>query len=136
MAFIAVVIGVSLLTSTANATTAATQQNSVVNESIVLVNATAVALDYNQLDALTTLANATNGTDTLTVNTDYTVDLSSGEITSLGRAGTFHATYTYRQVGNQVARTLTNLIVILFALGVFGAVLYYLSPQFRELMQF
>lgn len=115
--FMVVFVGVVLLGAVADEQVRVTQANSVVNESVVLVNASAVSLDNNQLDSLSFVGNAS---DTLTVNTDYTVDLSAGTVTSLGPAGTFNASYVYREVGSATARTLTSLITLFFALGVMG----------------
>lgn len=136
IAFIAVVIGAAFMTSLANNVTSITQANTVINESTAFVNGSSVALDNSQLDSLTSI---TNGTAVLRETTDYTVDLAKGVIafstlnTTLADTN-YDVTYVYRDVGNSTARNLIVLVILLFAIGVFTTVLYFLSPQLRELI--
>lgn len=135
IAFMAVVIGTALLTSVADSTTSVTQTNTVNNETVTLVNATAVSLDQNQLAAITSVTNATNSTDTLTEGDDFTANLQDGTITSLGRGGNFNVTYTWREVGDSTARTLVSFNALFFTLGIMLLVYAIFDPGFKNLME-
>lgn len=121
MAFVFILVGVVLLGSISNEIVRTTQANTVSDEQITLVNQSTTSLANNQLDSFTSLVNATNATDIQVLNTDYTVDTSGGSVTSLGPAGLFNATYIYREVGDNTSRTLVNLVILFFALGVLFA---------------
>ena len=117
MAFIFLLVGVTFIGVIANESTSITQQNTVVNETVALVNQSTLTLANNQLDSFTSLVNSSNASQTYVLNTDYTVDLDGGKVTSLSPTGAALATYVYRDVGNSTARTLINLILIFFAIG-------------------
>jgi hypothetical protein len=136
--FIILIVGVALLISLADTTTDVTEAKTVINESVTLVNATAVGLANNQLDSITSVINATNASESLTSGVNFTADLSAGTITliSAGEAGVWNVTYIHRQVGNSTARTLITLVILFFVLGLLGMTLAALSPSFRELMGF
>lgn len=115
MSFVFILVGVILMGSVADEVTSITQENTVTSESISITNQSTTSLANSQLDSFTNLGNATAN---LTINTDYTVDLSAGTVTSLGPTGSYDADYVYREVGNATSRTLINLITLFFALGV------------------
>jgi hypothetical protein len=133
MSFMFLLVGVLLISVIADETTGATQAVSVNNETITLVNGTGVSLANNQLDSFTSLINATNAADALTVDVDFTVNLPSGEVTSItGNAGGFNATYVYREIGNATARSLVNMILVFFAIGIFMASVGFAVKGLRE----
>ena len=120
LGFVLLLVGIIFIGIVADEITRVNQANTVTNETITLTNQSVTSLDNSQLDSFTSLVNASNGSQVYTLNTDYTVDLSAGEITSLGPSGDANATYVYREVGSATARTLTNLVNIFFALGILG----------------
>ena len=135
-AFIMVVVGAALLTSTANSTTSATQLYSVVNESATLTNNTVTQLAHTQLSAVSRVGNASL---TLDPNSDYDVNLAQGQITLSTPNATvknraYDVSYTYHEVGDASARTIINLVIIFFALAVFLFVLALLMPSFRDMI--
>ncbi len=117
--FVFILSGVIFISALADETTRVTQANTVTNESITIVNATAVSLANNQLDSFTELSNVTNGA--VTEGDNYTVDLSAGTVTGVDLSGAYNASYVYREVGNSTSRTLTNLVIVFFAIGVMVA---------------
>jgi uncharacterized membrane protein affecting hemolysin expression len=136
VAFVAVILGIAFLTSIANDTTRVTQANTITNESITWAsNGATVGLANNQLDSITSIKNSTGGS-ILTQGTNYTVNLDTGQLTSVNRNGTFLVIYAYRQVGNAAARNVLNVVLpMLFAIGVLLALLWALSPSFRDLVK-
>lgn len=134
-AFLVIVIGAALLTTTADEQTRITQLNTVNNETIALVAGTAVPLANNQLATIGTVYNASNASRVLTAGQNYTVDMSAGTISAIGISGDFNVTtYTWREVGDSTSRTLVILVIVFLAIAILTGVLAALSPSFRELM--
>lgn len=133
LSFMFLLVGVILLGVVADETTGATQANTVTNETISLTNGSTTSLANSQLDSFTSLVNSSNASQTYTRDTDYTVDLAAGSVTSLGPSGNANATYVFREVGNSTARSLTNLVIIFFAIGVFLASVGFAVRAFREM---
>jgi hypothetical protein len=121
LSFIFLLVGVILLGVIADEVTAITQQNTINNETVTLTNSSTTSLANSQLDSFTSLVNSSNTSQTYVEDTDYTVDLSGGSVTSLSPSGAALATYVYRDVGNSAARSLTVLITLFFTFGVFLA---------------
>lgn len=135
-AFIFLIVALALIGSIANSTTDATEAKTVTNESMALINVTAVASANNQWDSVTRIGNASL---TLTSGSNYTVDLTQGEVTllsgtTLPTTGTYDVSYVYRNVGDTTSRGLINLIVLFFAIAILVTTIAYLSPSFREMM--
>lgn len=127
-----IIVAAVLAGSVADNQVAATQANTVTNETITLVNATAVSLDNNQLDSITSVVNASGVALT---SANYTANLEDGTITSNGPAGAFNVTYVWREVGDSTARTLTDLVTLFFVLGAFlFAIGMLFKDNLRELM--
>lgn len=133
-AFIGLVIGVTLLISTADNTQRSTQLNAVNNQTTALINGTAVSLGYNQLNSLTSIYNATNASQTVAA-ANYTVDLPQGTVTLLnGRTGNYNVTFTYYLVGDSTARTLLTTNNLFFALGILLLLIAVAYPLFKDMM--
>lgn len=131
----AIILGAIFIGIIADQEEAITTPQSVSNESFTGVNATAVALTYDDMQAVSAVRNGTGSA--LTVTTHYTVDLTAGTITVLVGNGTYYADYTYytdNYVANSATRSIMSLLVILFAVGVLGAAIYY--SDLKELMGF
>lgn len=130
LGFVFIVLAGVFIQSIANTTTDVTEIKTASNESITLVNGTPVSLANNQLVAVQRVANGSGAFD----SGNFTTNLPQGQITwTAGNpAGTFQTTYTFRQVGDGTARSLTTIIVLLFALGIFISFLAIQNEGFRE----
>jgi len=135
LAFVIAIVGVTLASQLANSQTAATQLNTVNNETAALVNGTAVKLLNNQLSSITTVYNATNATDII-ATANYTANLDQGTITLINsRTGNFNITYTYYKVKDSTARTIITLMVLFFCIAVLVMTVAVLNPTFREMLE-
>lgn len=131
ISFIFLLVGVVFVSVLATEITGVTQANSIL-ENISIANNTVTSLSHNQLDNFNSLVNATNTSDVFVLNTDYTVDGSAGTVTSLGPTGLARASYVYREVGDSTARSLTNLTIIFYVLGIFGAAVFFAIRGLKE----
>lgn len=136
-AFIFVVFAATFIAALANEQVRVTQQNTVTNESTALVNNSVVSLDNNQLDVVTRIGNASL---TLDPNSDYTVNLATGQVTlttpnATVADGTYDVSYTWREIGNGTSRTFVTLVVLFFAIATLIGTIAILNPTFRELFR-
>lgn len=121
MAFIFLLVGVIFIGVIADEITAITQSNSIVNETVALVNGSSLNLANSQLDSFASLVNSSNSSQIYVLNTDFLIDLNGGILTSTNPTGAALATYNYRDVGDSTSRTLILLVIIFFAIGIFIA---------------
>lgn len=128
---VVLIIGIQLLVAAANSVTDVTEAKTVTNESMSLVNGTAVAAAHTQWDSVTRVGNTTV---TLNETTQYTVDLPHGTVTLIGTSGTYDVSYVYRQVGNSTSRTLVLLIILFMAIGILAYTFRDLIPFLRDVM--
>lgn len=130
LGFVFIVLAGVFIQSIANTTTDVTEIKTASNESITLVNGTPVSLANNQLVAVQRVANGSGAF----YSGNFTTNLPQGQITWTAGAlvGTFQTTYIFRQVGDGTARSLTTIIVLLFALGIFISFLAIQNEGFRE----
>jgi hypothetical protein len=140
LTFVGLVIGIALLTSVANSQVQVTQLYTVTNETLTLVNGTAVQLGGARapnmnIQSIGTIYNATNKSTVLTSGTNYTLDLPRGTVTMIvAQPGQWNvSSYTYYQIGDSTSRSLTGLLAIFVAVAVLGVALVYLLPWLREL---
>lgn len=136
MAFIFLIIGVSVIQPLADSTVDATEAKPITNESIALVNGTGTAAANSQWDSFTQLS---NNSRILVEDTDFTVNLGLGVVTlnTLDNTisdGNYDLSYVYRNVGNSTARTLIILVILFFALAVLLGVIAILVPSFKDMM--
>ena len=132
--FLAIVIGVNLLTATADTTSTLTSSQTATNESFTGINDTAVALSNTNIIAVSEIRNATH--DEMTLTTDYTVNTTAGTITVLTGNGTYYADYTYfhgNYIEQDAARNMTALIIIMFAVAVLAVTIGIFLPTIREI---
>jgi len=134
IAFIAVILGISFLSSTADDTARITAPTSQTNESFTGSNSSQVNITYANL--VTTVVRTSTGI-TMTENANYTVNTTSGAIQLVNlSAGTYYTDYTYYHndyVSDSSTRTVTGVIVIMFALGVLAILIAYVYPRIREI---
>lgn len=137
IAFIVLILGINFLTAYADAQHDVINTGTVTNESFTGINATAVALTYDNMIAVSEVRNASN--DALTITDDYTVNLTTGSITVLVGNGTYYADYTYypdTYVQNSASRSIIGIILVLFAIGILGLLLALVLPELRDLLGF
>lgn len=118
-AFVLILVGIALIDPIADSVYDARNTYSITNESFAGVNATAVALTYDDFEAVSEVRNSSHAV--MTVTTDYTVGAADGEITVRSGTGTYYADYVYYPdgyVSDSTSRILLNLLVIFFAIGV------------------
>ena len=131
-AFIFAVIAIALAISLANNQVLVTQTVSVMEQK-TLTNGTTTQLTNGIITGITSIVNATNASQSQP-STNYTVVPPQGLYFSGGRSGLFNVTYTYSYVPDATSNTLITLVTLFFVFGIIGGVLYYLSPNFRELI--
>lgn len=124
--FLVAVIGIALLSSTADSTKKVTSAVNSVNESFAGKLNVAVALANDDLVSVSAVRNTTGST---VPASNYTVNTTGGTITMLAPQvnNTYYADYTYYDddyVSNSTSRTLVGLIVIFFAVGLIGYIIY------------
>lgn len=129
-AFIVIVIGAALLTSTANTTTGVTQNYNVANESVSFTNGQTATVKNGIVTSITSIVNASNASQ-VQGSTNYTLTQPKS-IAWSGPTGTYNVTYAYNQVSDATSITLVNFNTLFFALAVFFVFLAALSPTFRE----
>lgn len=130
--FVAIIIGLALFVPIGDKADSITNAQSVTNESFTGVDNVSVDLDHNYFAAVSAVRNSTH--DTLTVTTDYTVQDDDGSITVLTGNGTYYADYTYYAddyVYDASTRTLTNLILVFFALAIVAGAIW--ASDIKEL---
>lgn len=129
MAFIGVIIGLALLSSSADTMSPLTDTYSATNDSFTGVNDTAVEVIDADSYSVVSFSEVRDSTgSTLTEGTGYNV--SDNSIIVYEGGGTYYADYTYRSVDyieDSGSRSLSSLIVLFFALAVFLAPLGYLA---------
>lgn len=131
--FVMIVLGITLLNPISNDVAEASLVNSVVNESFTGITGTAVSLTYDDLVAISAVANQSRISQA--EDLIWAADLSAGTITinsSAGIAwgnGTFFINYTYYHddyIRDSASRSIMGLIPILLAvvIVVLGVVMF------------
>ncbi len=137
--FIMLILGLVLLTSTSDTIDLITQSQVQTNESdavnLLWVNGTNMTLDYGNV-SVSEVRNCTDAT--VIASTDYTVYATVGRIQANVRGNESHGgaidntavcvDYSYTPadyIANSTTRTLINLIILFFALGIFGGAIGY-----------
>lgn len=134
--FMLILIGIILMSVTADQVSTVTSPDTTGNDTIALTyGGQSVVLDHD--DILTnsdTVYNSTGGT--LTRGTNYTINYTAGNITIYNHSDTtYYAAYTYYQddyIKENQPRNLVGLISIFFALGVLIIGVGYLYRQYGE----
>ena len=131
--FVMLIVGLVLLGTTTNTTNVATEQNAyVANDSITLINGTAVNLVNDWVNSITiiTLGNGTELTTATTNDCNYTVDnLASDDIATITlhetttscTGNTSNVAYTYQDdnyIRNATSRVFIRLILIFFGIAI------------------
>ncbi len=132
LAFVVLLIGAVFISEVADNVVDVTGITIVTNETFVPVNGSGVPLTNNQLVAFNRIANESGAFDT----GNFTVNLQQGEVTWIAGplAGVYQTSYTYRKVGDGASRTIVNITILLFAIGILGGFLAAISPSFRDFM--
>lgn len=134
IAFIVIVIGVAFLSSTADTISPLKDTYAVTNTSFTASNSTAVVFDSTADHNVTAISQvrSTNGT-VLTTN-NYTASVSGRSITMKSswtdntgnKTETWYVDYSWQSnsfIDDGSSRSLVALIIIFFALGIFGVIL-------------
>ena len=129
-AFLFIVIGVALLVSLANNENAVSGSFTVTNESVALINGTMVNLKNGVVSSVTRVGNST----VTVAAANYTLTSPQGLTLLNGQTRTYDVTYVYDNTPDATSSTILDLVILFFALGIIGGVLYYLSPNFRDLI--
>ena len=132
MAFTFLVIGIALAVSLANNQVGVTQTVRVNNETIALVINSSTALRNSVVTNVVSITNATNVSQSLTT-ANYTL-VQPQSIFAINRAGNWNVTYDYAQVPDAPSQSFLTITTLLFVVSVLVGLLYYLNPNFRELI--
>lgn len=140
--FMAVLIGVILISPVANTVEEQLLIGNSSNETITAVNDTFVSLD-NDLILTFVLYNYSNTSRVYTEHTDYTLDYTQGRInisnnTVQHSAGinTFYADYTYRMTAlsaDNASTGITRLVVVFFAIAIVAIAAMWFIGEFPDL---
>lgn len=123
VAFILLILGIIFAGVIADNVYDNTNTYTVTNETLTGVNGTAVTLTYDDLVEVTQVRNTTTQSVIFNETSDYTVTLSTGAITVLSGSDDYSVDYVYypdNYVKNATSRSLINLLVIFFVIGVVG----------------
>jgi hypothetical protein len=131
--FIALIVGIAFLLSSANTVTDVTTIQSVTNSSIALRTDVFTNLTHVNTVAVSALRNCTNGTTIAPAS--YTFTAGSGIMTTTENFTAACVDYTFKgtnYVEDNSARAVINLIILLFALGIVGIGLVAIKPLIDE----
>lgn len=128
IAFVAIIIGLSLLGSTMDTIGTVTGTFSQVDSSTALINGTPVNFLGAGFNA-TVITSVVIGPVTCNETTDWVGDLSANTINLTGAegacdTGTYNVSYSYQTndyIEDGATRSITNLIIIFFALAIMSA---------------
>ena len=119
VAFIGIILAITLIQSSADTTSAMTDQYTVSNQSFVGVLGANTSISDRTINKVVSVAKVVNSTTTMTVLTDYNV--SGNGIITYAQNDTYFVDYVYQKTGyaeDGAVRAVIGMIIIFAALAI------------------